>query len=169
MHKISVKTLTAVALFIALEVVLSRFGSIATAELKIGFGFVPLAICAMLYGPAWAAVAGGLADFIGAVLFPIGPYFPGFTLTNALIGLIFGLFLRRRPAGIANICAASLITCLFCSLVLNSLWISILYHSPFIQLLPTRLLQCAVMIPVEIVVLTLLRQPVARLARSRAI
>ena len=35
--------------------------------------------------------------------------------------------------------------------------------------LPTRLLQCAVMIPVEIVVLTLLRQPVARLARSRAI
>ncbi len=172
MSKISVRTLTAVSLFIALEVVLSRFLSISTESLKIGFAFVPLVCCAMLYGPVWAAVAGGLADFIGAILFPIGPYFPGFTLTNALIGLVFGLFLRRRPAGTAGIvpiCAAVLINNLVLSLLLNTLWVSILYGSPFLQLLEVRLLQNAVMIPVEIAVLVAMRHPIASLARSRAI
>ena len=171
MQKISVKTMTAVALFVALEVVLSRWLSIQTESLKIGFAFVPLAMCAMLYGPVWGAVAGGLADFIGAILFPIGPYFPGFTLTNALIGLVFGLFLRRRtsgPVGIMPICASVIINNLLLSLMLNTLWISVLYGSPFLQLLPTRLLQNAVMIPVEMVVLIALRHPMANLARSKA-
>ena len=127
---------------------------------------------AMLYGPVWGAVAGGLADFIGAVLFPIGPYFPGFTLTNALIGLVFGLFLRRRTsgtAGIVSICAAVLINNLVLSLLLNTLWVSVLYGSPFLQLLPVRLMQNAVMIPIEIVVIIALRHPVASLARSKAV
>ena len=92
MQKISVRTLDRCCPVRRTEVVLSRFLSISTESLKIGFAFVPLVCCAMLYGPVWGAVAGGLADFIGAVLFPIGPYFPGFTLTNALIGLVFGLF-----------------------------------------------------------------------------
>ena len=172
MQKISVRTLTAVALFVALEVVLSRFLSISTESLKIGFAFVPLVCCAMLYGPVWGAVAGGLADFIGAVLFPIGPYFPGFTLTNALIGLVFGLFLRRSTsgtAGIVAICAAVLINNLVLSLLLNTLWVSVLYGSPFLQLLPVRLMQNAVMIPIEIVVIIALRHPVASLARSKAV
>ena len=70
-----------VAALIAIEIVLSRFCSIATPIVKIGFGFVPIAVCGMLYGPVWAGVAGGAADLLGAVLFPIGAYFPGFTLS----------------------------------------------------------------------------------------
>ena len=169
MHKISVKTLTGVSLFIALEIVLSRYCSIATPVVKIGFAFVPLALCATLYGPVWGAVAGGLSDFLGAILFPIGPYFPGFTLTTALSGLVYGLFFRRRSMGIAQVCAATAINNLVFSLCLNTLWISILYGSPFVQLLSTRLFQCALMIPLQIVVLTLQRQPVTRLAHSRAV
>ncbi len=166
MSKISVKMLTQVAVLIAAEILLSRVFSISTWSLKIGFAFVPLAICASLYGPLWGAVAGGLSDFIGAILLPIGPYFPGFTLTNALTGMVFGLFLRRRPASIVGICAATAINCLVLSLLLNSFWVSILYESPLPAVLPTRLLQNAVMIPVEIAVLTALRRPVARLAHS---
>ena len=80
MQKNSVKTIVTVALLIAVEVVLNRFCSINTESLKIGFGFVPIAVCGMLYGPVWAAAAGFLSDFTGAILFPIGPYSPAFPL-----------------------------------------------------------------------------------------
>ena len=36
------------------------------------------------------------------------------------------------------------------SLFLNTLWISVLYGSPYVPLLGTRLIQCAIMIPVQI-------------------
>ena len=47
----SVKKLVEISLLIALEVILTRFCSINTATLRIGFGFLPIAIIAMMYGP----------------------------------------------------------------------------------------------------------------------
>lgn len=153
----SVQKWIRVALLIALEIVLSRFLSISTPHLKIGFAFVPLALCAMLYGPVWAGVAGALADFLGAVLFPIGPYFPGFTLTNCLIGVLFGLCLRReRSDRWGFILLAVGVRGLCLSLLLNTLWISLLYGTPYLALLPTRVFQCVVEMPVQAVVLRIL-------------
>ena len=76
--------LTCLALLTAMQVVLSRFLSFNTLSLKIGFAFLPVAIGAAVLGPVGGAIVGGLGDFLGAVLFPIGPYFPGFTLTTLL-------------------------------------------------------------------------------------
>ena len=168
MPKNSVKTIVTVALLIAVEVVLNRFCSINTESLKIGFGFVPIAVCGMLYGPVWAAAAGFLSDFTGAILFPIGPYFPGFSFTSALTGAMFGLLLRRRPAGLPSICACAVVNNLIFGLLLNTLWISVLYGTPYLELLPVRFMQSAIMIPVQIAVLTVMRRPVARLAQMRA-
>ena len=79
------------AMLIAVEVVLNRFLSINTMGLKIGFSFVPIVIAAMLFGGVRAGIIYALADLIGALLFPIGPYFPGFTVSAFLMGLIYGL------------------------------------------------------------------------------
>ena len=87
--------LTCLALLTAMQVVLSRFLSFNTLSLKIGFAFLPVAIGAAVLGPVGGAIVGGLGDFLGAVLFPIGPYFPGFTLTTALSGVAFGLAIYR--------------------------------------------------------------------------
>lgn len=158
--KPKLRTLVHVALLIALEVVLSRFFSIPTQITKIGFAFVPLAVCGMLYGPVWAGVAGALADVIGAVLLPIGPYFPGFTLSTALTGVVFGLFLFKKPVSWPSLIAAVCINCLGVSLVVNTLWLVILYGTHFPTLLVARLAQCAIMIPVQLVVLKLVAKPV---------
>ena len=85
--KFSVLILAQVAVLLAMEVVLSRFFSIATPITKFSFAFVPLAVCGALFGPVWGGVMGALADLLGAILFPIGPYFPGYTLNNALHGV----------------------------------------------------------------------------------
>lgn len=157
------KTMVAVALLIALEVVLSRFCSIATPVVKIGFAFVPLAVCGMLYGPVWALIAGGLADLIGALLFPIGAYFPGFTLSNALIGLIFGLFLFRRFTGWRHILPAVLLSNFVISLLLSTYWLHLITGSPYLGLLPVRLAQNAILAPIEFAVIRLIQGPMGRL------
>lgn len=161
------KIMVNVSLIIALEIVLSRFCSIATPIVKIGFGFVPIAICGMLYGPMWAGVAGALADFIGANLFPIGAYFPGFTLSAALTGVLFGLFLYKRQGNWVQLAGAVGVNCLGISLLLTTLWISILYGTPYLALLPTRVVQALIMIPVQFIVLRLLQKPVGIYAKKR--
>jgi ECF transporter S component (folate family) len=160
-----VSILLPVALLVGLEIVLSRFCSVATPIAKLGFGFVPIAICGIRYGPLWAAAAGGLADFIGAILFPIGAYFPGFTLSAALTGWVFGLFLARYPKRWGRLLAAVGINCLGVSLLLGTLWLTVITGSPFMALLPTRLVQNLIMIPVQVLLLRALCHPIALYSR----
>ena len=142
------KEITLIAALTAIEIVLSRFLSINAWNIKIGFNFVPIVAAAILLGPIEAGLVAALGDFVGAILFPIGAYFPGFTLTAFLTGLCFGLFLHKKRSPL-RVLAAVAIHQLLLSLLLNSLWISVLYGSPFLPLLGTRSIQCAVLFAVQ--------------------
>lgn len=146
--KISLRTVAVLALLTALEIVVSRFLSISTESLKIGFSFLVVAFAAREYGVAGGAVVGGLGDLVGALAFPIGPYFPGFTLTAALCGAAYGLVLKKYSVG--RILLTLIINNFLLGGALNTLWISLLYGSPFMVLLPLRLMQAAVMTVVGI-------------------
>ena len=98
MQKFKTRDLTVMAALVAAEIVLSRFLSFSAWNMKIGFSFLPVAAAAMLLGPIPAGIVAALGDFIGAVLFPIGAYFPGFTLTAFLTGCCFGVFLFREQS-----------------------------------------------------------------------
>jgi len=151
--KISTQQLVMMAMLIAVNVVLSRFLSISAWNIKIGFAFVPVVVAAIYMGPVQAALVGALGDFVGAVLFPIGAYFPGFTLTAALVGFTYGVFLHKKQNN-TLIFGAVVLTELFGSLLLNTLWISILYGSPFLPLLVTRVFQVVIMIITEMLVIS---------------
>ena len=159
------KTMLFVALLTAIEIVLSRVVSISTPFMKIGFAFVPLAVCGMLFGPWWAALCGGLADFLGAILLPIGPYFPGFTLSNALVGMMFGYCLRGRFSGWKHIAKAVVVNDFVISLFISTYWIHLLYGSPYLGLLPTRLGQNCVMVVLEFIVIRLMQKPIGMCAK----
>jgi len=161
MKKENVLRLTNLAFLTALEIVLARFLSISAWNIKIGFDFIPIVIAAILYGPIAGGIVGASGDFIGAVLFPIGPYFPGFTLTAFCVGVIYGLFLHRRQT-IKRIVCTILINQLILSLLVNTLWISILYNVSFHVLLPVRLVQCAVLIPIQIILIGLVAKSLIR-------
>ena len=150
------RNLAVIALLIAANVVLSRFLSINVWNMKIGFTFLTTAFAAYFFGPVAAALVGGLGDLVGALMFPIGPYFPGFTLTAVLTGLCFGFFLYNN-CSLVRIIISVLINELIGSLIINSYWISVLYNSPFKALVMSRLVaQVLPMIVIEIVVLQLL-------------
>ncbi|MFI3201464.1 MAG: folate family ECF transporter S component [Eubacteriales bacterium] len=148
---LNTQTISTMALFIALQIILSRFLSISTYNVKIGFSFVPIFMCAILLGPVKTGIVGALADIIGANLFPIGTYFPGFTFTSFLMGVTWGIFVHKKQK-FPQLAMAILVNQLLFSLVLNTIWIHILYGSPIKALLITRITQVLVMILVEFVV-----------------
>ena len=167
MSKWNTKTLTLMGVLTAVEIVLSRFLSISAWNTKIGFAFVPVVIAAILLGPLQAGIVAALADFLGAILFPIGAYFPGITLTAFLMGLFYGLFLYREQT-VLRVALSVAVHQLILSLLLNTLWISVLYGSPFGPLLVTRLPQCAILTVVQLIVIQLLVKalPLLRKAAS---
>ena len=167
MRRIHTRTLVIMAMLVAVEIVLSRFLSISAWNTKIGFAFVPVVVAAVLLGPLEAGCVAALADFLGAVLFPVGPYFPGFTLTAFLMGLVYGLFLYKGQS-LLHILMAVAIHQFILSLLLNTLWISVLYGSPFGPLLVSRLPQCAILTAVQLVVNQLIVRLAPRLRGGRA-
>lgn len=151
-NKVSIKVIAVLAILIAMEIVLSRFLSIKTHNMKIGLAFIPIVFAGHQYGKTAGLIVGGLSDFLGAILFPIGPYFPGFTVTAALIGFYFGWLLYKNVS-IKNIVIAVLVTQIFGSLLLNTLWLSILFKSPYLQHMLTRIIQFLIMSIIQIVTL----------------
>ena len=157
--KVSLRLMVICAMMVALAVVLNRFCSIHTAGWTIGFAFVPIAMTAILYGPLAGAVVGGLADLVGALLFPFGAYFPGFTATAALMGAVWGWFLHtgHGKGTFLRMLGASVVNNLVLGLCVNTLWVSILYGSKtywgwFVYRLP----QYAILIPVNLILLPVL-------------
>ena len=177
MKKLSVQALCHLAMLVALEVVLNRFASIQTPFLKIGFNFIPVIMGAMLYGPMGGAVVGGLGEFVGATLFPFGPYHPGFSVCGALMGVMYGLFLyqnrpgREKPRLFPNILVPVIVNCVVFALLLNTLWISQLYDSKsYIGYFVSRIPQEVGMGVVKIVLIPMLApiaKQIGRLCRIR--
>lgn len=147
--KFDVKKLIQISLLIAIEVILTRFCSIQTPIVRIGFGFVPIAIIAMMYGPLSAGIAYVIGDLLGMALFPSGAFFPGFTLTAFLTGVVYGVFLYNKPKTWVRILGAALTVCLVLNLCLDTYWLYILMGKGYEALLPTRIIKAGIMIPIQ--------------------
>lgn len=149
------RNLAVIAMLAAANVVVSSMLAVHTETIKLSFSFVTVAFAAYFFGPVAAAFVGGVGDVVSAVAFPVGPYFPGFTLTAVLTGICFGFFLYKET-GIFKISVSVLINELIGSLLINSFWISFLYKAPFKALVVSRLTtQILPMIAVEIFTLWL--------------
>ena len=151
----NVRKLVEISLLIALEIILTRFCSINTAILRIGFGFLPIAIIGMMYGPVSAGLAYVIGDILGMMIFPSGSYFPGFTLTAALTGATYGVFLYKKPKSWVRIALAVGVVCIVLNLGLDTLWLSILMGQGYVALLPTRIFKAVLMIPIQTILIAI--------------
>lgn len=151
--KINTSNLVLISLFIAMNIIFSKFLAINMDFLRIGFGFVPTAFCSMLFGPLIGGIAAIISDIIGAFLFPTGAFFPGFSISSLLTGIVYGIFLYKKPKSVFRLTLTVFIICLIINLGLNTLWISMLYGKAFMVLLVPRILKEFIMIPIQVVVL----------------
>lgn len=152
------RTMVTMAILIAIQIIFNRFLSIQAWNLRIGFGFVPIVIAAIMFGTVKAGIVAGVSDILGALLFSFG-FTPLITVSAVLTGVVFGLLLHKK-LNLFNTVLSVLIAQLFCSLLLNSYFLYIMYFSnsgtSLFAFILTRVGQTAVMIPIQIITIYIL-------------
>lgn len=151
------------AMFLALLIVLSRFLSIKTPILVISFSFIPIILSAILLGPKYSTIIAALGDLIGALLFPFGSYFPGYTLSQALIGLIYGLFLyENKPINdgkfVVKLILSSILALIGVGIFITGIWVHITVGKAYIAVLSTRAIAQLAMLPIQVIIIFSLRK-----------
>lgn len=147
------------AFLLALLIVLSRFASIQTQLLVISTSFIPIMMSAIWLGPKYSTLIAALGDLIGAILFPFGTYFPGFTLSAGLSGFIYGIFLYQNSSDIPQwkfilkLILSSLLDLGIVNIFIKSLWLHFLYQEAYGAILTTRIATQVVMLPVQVIVI----------------
>jgi len=158
------QTLTTVGILLAIQMLLSSYGMFQlTQSVKISLAHLALAPTAMLFGPVVAGIQGALSDFLGYLLRPDGPYFPGFTLTAALLGVIYGLLLHRTKRKLWQIILARVLVAVFVNICLNTVFLSMLYGPAQWAALPLRIVKNALQFPVDCALLVGVCRAVARI------
>lgn len=167
------KTILA-GLLLALLIVFDRFVSIKTLYLQVSFSFLPIAIAAIILGPKYSCAIATLGDLIGSLLWPFGEYFVGFTLVDAVVGLIFGLCLHNKNEGefftgknlLIRLCISCALTLWIVELPIMSLMLSILYGNAFVVVLTGRLATKLIMFPIEIAIIYFLSKYLQKLSQN---
>ena len=158
------RTITTAGLLLAIQMVLSSYGVIeVTDSLKISLAHLAIAPTAILFGPVVAGLQGALSDILGFMLKPTGPYFPGFTLTASLLGVIYGLLLYKTKRTTWQIIAARVIVCLFVNIGLNTVFLTMLYGPSRLATLPLRAFKNIVQLPIDCLLLGAVSRAVKRI------
>lgn len=168
-NTISTKKLVLLALMVALNVVLGRLSIQFTPEIRVSvFGFLPIALAGMLMGPVYGALTGAAGDILNFLLFThvFGPYFPGYTITALLSGLWYGYVLHDRKVNLVRAILCIVPVIVLGEMLLNSVWVYIMYNKTFWAKLPLRLLTNVVECPIKIALVLGMNKLVERFPKS---
>lgn len=160
------RVLVFMALFISLEVVLTRFFSIQTPIVRIGFGFLPVALSSIMLGPIIGGITAAVADVVRMFAFPSGfPYFPGFTFSALASGMIYGLFLYKKPKTLLRIALAVLTVTVVVDLGLNTLWLTV-FMGNAMSAFAVRLVKSLIMFPIQVALIHLMWRYIGAVAEK---
>ncbi len=138
----------------AVAIVLGSLSIQVGNYIRIGFSGIPNQLVAALFGPVTAGIFGGIMDIVKFILKPTGPYFPGFTISAVLGGIIYGFFyyvpmVSKQKISFWRILIAEAFVAVFVNILLGTYWLSILYGKGFLALLPARALKNVIMTPIN--------------------
>ena len=151
----------------ALAMALNMVASINLGPyIRIGFSGIPNQVVAYLFGPAVGGIFGAALDVIKYLIRPDGAFFPGFTVSAALGGIIYGAVLYKQRPTVKRVVIAQLMVKVFVNIFLNTLWLNMLYGQAFTVLLPARAVSNAVMLPVDSAIMYVVLQTADRTVRK---
>ena len=100
-----------------------------------------------------------ICDILGALLFPSGAFYFGFTLVAIAGGLIYGLFLYNQKENIIRCLLCTLTVALICNILLNTIFLIQIGamvgpgNEGFWSVMWTRVIKNAVQFPVNGIIL----------------
>ncbi len=150
----------------AIAIILGYVATIRIGQyIRIGFSGLPNQVVDYLFGPAIGAIFGAALDVIKWFLQPTGDFFPGFTISAALGGIIYGFAFYKKNVTILRVFSAQLIVKIFVNICLNSLWLKMLYDQAILALLPGRVLSNVIMLPIDTFITYVMLKAVDRTIR----
>jgi ECF transporter S component (folate family) len=131
--------------------------------IEIRFGFLIIAVAAMLYGPVVAPIIAVIGDLLGTILFYGGSFFWGYTVSWLLQGIVFGLFFYKLRFSFPRTVGCMVLnTCVF-NLLLTTKWEEMMGFGTFSGLFAKRLVHNLILFPINILALYSLLRIVATL------
>ena len=166
--KLSVRTLTMLALLTAMSIIFARVLTVSTGFLRFNLGALPTHLAAVWFGPAGGFAVGAVADLIGGTLsgYSINPLI---TLGAGSVGLVSGLLFQKLSSlrlGLRlqiSILAGHLVG----SVVINSLALHIFYEYQW-PVLAARIPNAIVLSAVNTVLVRILLENKALAAMIKA-
>lgn len=145
------------ALMVAACVALSYLQSIPVVNnIKITWGFLARALCALVCGPVNALVFGFVEDTVSYLMHPTGGYNPFYVFTTMLGVLTYALFLYRARVTVLRVFLAKLVTNLQ-NVFLGGLGTYLWYSSKgYWVIVGASAVKNAVMLPVQTAMLVIL-------------
>lgn len=148
----SVYGLAVAAMLLAIRVVLGLFAN-ATLPMfgntvKISAAFLPIAAAGALLGPVPAMLVGALGDVLSYIISPSGAYIPGFTISGALTGLIYGFAFYKNKITIPRVVGGWFANMLLVETFLAAFWFYEFFNpgfqTPYTTFLVTRFISVAI-------------------------
>lgn len=165
----NVRCLVFAALMVAAANILSQFSIPVGESLKISFGFLARATCALVCGPVLGVTYGFVEDILSYVLKPSGVFFPGYTLTTMLGMLIYALCFYRAKLTVTRIFMAKLLTNVM-NVFLGSVWSAVLYSKGYLYYMTSSAVKnTALLIPQTLMLLVLFQALIPILQRMGGI
>lgn len=99
-------------------------------------------------------------------MFPFGTYFPGFTISAAISGFIYGIFLYQNSEKeimqdwkfLIKLLVSSVLVLGMVNIFITSLWLHILYQKAYFAILATRVVAQIIMLPIQVIVIYFLEK-----------
>lgn len=154
----NLQSLVFAGLTVALGMVLGSLYIPVGVNLRVTTAFLALALGSMVFGPVVGLSAGLAYDFIGYLVIPATVFFPGYTLSSMLEFFLYGIFLYRCRISVLRVFVCKFIVDFGIHVGLGCLWSSMLYGKGYYYFFIKSLIKNAIMLPVEVVMLTALLQ-----------
>ena len=142
MKKLNIRNISMMGVLIALDIVATRFLGFSALTIRISFGSVFIILAGLWFGPVEGALVGGIADTLGCLIAGTG-FYPPLMISPIVLGILIGLgrpwFLKK--VGIARLGILIGGSYMMTTLFIASWALSMLYGSPYLALVASRIPQ----------------------------
>lgn len=140
------------SVLIVIQLLLGRY-AIGYKIVRIDLTFIPIFLMGLWFGPVWTGVAEGIADVIGATMINGTGFFPQFTLSAILTGIVTGWFFYHHQLTWWRVVICQLVITLFINLGMNTFWVHQINSLPFTLIFVPRLLKEVITTPIQIILI----------------
>ena len=165
----SVRTITLMAMFAAIAIILGMFSIEIGNFIRIGFSSIPNGLVSYLLGPTVGGIFAGTLDVLKYIIKPTGAFFLPLTLVTILAGILYGVMYYKKSITLPRVLVTKFIVMLICNVILNTLCLAVLYGEGFLVLLPARALKNLIMWPIDSVIFYTITKALERIGAFKLI